>query len=775
MRVLKKISSVLISIFSLLTVTILILTITYIFSRKSTLTNPDVVRTPQVKYSYFTDDHGNIIKKLGSYEENYIEYNDIPKTLVDALLAIEDISYFDHDGFDLRRIFGSLYSNLTSQEVSGASTITQQLAKNLFLTPDKNMERKIDELLLSLKLEEKFSKEEILEFYFNMVFFDPIQNGITRASKKFFDKPVQALSIAECATLVGLVKSPSLLNPLKYPDAAQERRNTVLTAMYKYGYLDSNEYRHALSVDLKSSLSDKKKDQTTYDYQAYIDCCYQEVERLTGIDPYITPVSVDTYMDSNLQSFLDEISNSDKYVIDSNQQIAMTLLNNDNTRVVAVSGGKNYAGEKLYNRAYDMKRGPASTMKPIFEYALAFELLNYNKATTLNDEYTTYPDSSVVHNAGGNYLGLLPLCEALGYSKNTTAIQTLMKLRNEYGEAFLEEYLKSIHVMDEGPFTLAYGLGGMTYGVSPLNMAGAYAMLANNGVYQEPAFIKRITLLNDQKVIYVDNRETNQVLKETTAGMMTDLLTEIVDENFVGLKSAKPLGVQLAAKTGTTAYDYQTIQTYHYPSSVDRDLWLIGYTPNYTLSVWTGFDKPLKEETTYFYKGDKRRALSKKLFLSVMDFANIKGNKFKTVEGLQTVPLVKYAEGNYLPNGYIPSSYVIDSLVKEGEVYEEYPLPILPEANPSIFIFDDHITFVLNELPEADQVYKRIYGNLGYHITIYENSEVIQKSFVTGENYDFYHGDSDTLEYEIKVGYEKLSSLYGIPYSNVGQSMFTPW
>lgn len=775
MKVFKRISSVLISVFSIFTVTVIILTITYLFSRRSNLTNPDVVRTPDVKYSYFLDDHENVIKQLGSYEENYIEYEDIPKTLVDALLAIEDISFFSHDGYDLRRIIGSLYNNLKSTEVSGASTITQQLAKNLFLTPDKTIERKIDEVLLSMKLEEKFSKEEILEFYFNMVFFDPVENGITKASKKFFDKPVQALSITECATLVGLVKSPSLLNPLKYPNAAQERRNVVLAAMNRYGYLDAHEYAHALAVDLEESLASNKKEATTYDYQAYIDCCYQEVKRLTGIDPYVTPVLVDTYMDSNLQSYLDDISNSNKYVTDPNQQIAMALLNNDNTRVVAISGGKDYAGEKLYNRAYDMKRGPASTMKPIFEYALAFELLNYNKATTLNDEYTTYPDSSVVHNAGGNYIGLLPLCEALGYSKNTTAIQTLIKLRNQYGEAFLEDYLKSINVMDDGPFTLAYGLGGMTYGVSPLNMAGAYAMLANNGAYKEPAFIKKITSLNDGKVLYLDNRETKQVLEETTTGMMTDLLTEIVDENFVGLKSAKPLGVQLAAKTGTTAYDHQTIKTYNYPSSVDRDLWLIGYTPDYTLSVWTGFDKPIKGETTYFYKGDKRRSLSKKLFLSVMDFANVKGNKFKKVDGLQTVPLVKYADGNYLPNGYIPSSYVIDALVKERQVYEEYPLPVLPEAEPSIFIFDDHISFILKSLPEADKVYKRIYGDLGYHITIYQNNEVIQEAFITGENYDFYHDYPDTLEYEVKVGYEKLSSLYGVPYSNVGQSMFTPW
>ena len=193
-------------------------------TRINNLNNPDIVKNPEINYSKFYDKNGNLIKSLGDTKNSYIKYEDIPKTLIDALVSIEDLSFFEHDGFDVKRISSSLLNNLMGKNIEGASTITQQLSKNLFLTSEKTMTRKIDELLLSIKLENKYSKEEILEFYFNMVYFDPVVPGIVNACKKFFNKYPSVLTLSECATIVGLVKSPSNLNPLKYPDRADERK-----------------------------------------------------------------------------------------------------------------------------------------------------------------------------------------------------------------------------------------------------------------------------------------------------------------------------------------------------------------------------------------------------------------------------------------------------------------------------------------------------------------------------------------------------------------------
>lgn len=744
-------------------------------SRISNLNNPNIVKSPEINYSKFYDRNGTLIKSLGDTKNSYIKYDDIPKTLIDALVSIEDLSFFEHDGFDLKRITSSLLNNLMGKNIEGASTLTQQLSKNLFLTSEKTLTRKIDELLLSIKLENKYSKEEILEFYFNMVYFDPVVPGIVNASKKFFNKSPSALTLSECATIVGLVKSPSTLNPLKYPEKANQRKNIVLNCMLKNGYITEEEYQQAKNILVKDIINTPPQNETESNYQAYIDCCYKEVQRITNLDPYVVPLKVETYMDTNIQSYVDKISSGDEYkFIDDDQQIGLALIENETGNCIALSGGRNYIGEKLYNRAYDMLRGPASTIKPIFEYALAFENLNYNSNTTLIDEETFYPNGESLHNAGDSYYGDLTLKEALGYSKNTTAIKTLIKLEEQFGDKYLCDYLKSINLMDNSDFTLSYGLGGMKYGVSPLNLASAYSMLSRGGIYKEPSLIKKVTSIDTGKVIYENKDSGKRVLSEEAAYMTTDVLTRIVDEDYNGLGKVKIENVKIAAKTGTGAYDLNTINKLGYPKNADKDSWLCGYSKDYSLSVWSGFDIPLKDKKTYFGSNDKRRSTCKEIFKKIMEKVNVKGKNFNVPQNIILVDLVKYADGYYLPNGYIPNNFINKTYVKKGDEYDVYPFPILPDINPVIFTFDNKISFYLESLEEyEDKVYKKIYGSLGYFITINDNG-VEKTNFVVGQNFEYYCQNPTKVKYEIKSGYEKLSNIYGNSVIN-DSSIFTPW
>lgn len=744
-------------------------------TRINNLNNPDIAKNPEINYSKFYDKNGNLIKSLGDTKNSYIKYEYIPKTLIDALVSIEDLSFFEHDGFDVKRISSSLLNNLMGKNIEGASTITQQLSKNLFLTSEKTMTRKIDELLLSIKLENKYSKEEILEFYFNMVYFDPVVPGIVNACKKFFNKYPSVLTLSECATIVGLVKSPSNLNPLKYPDRADERKNVVLGCMLKNGYISLDEYKQAKNTLVKDIINTPPQNEAVNDYQAYIDCCYKEIQRLTNLDPYTVPLRVETYMDSNIQSYVDKISSGEEYkFIDNNQQIGLALIENETGNCIALSGGRNYVGEKLYNRAYDMRRGPASTIKPIFEYALAFEKLDYNSNTTLVDEETVYPNGESLHNAGDSYYGDLSLKEALGYSKNTTAIKTLVKLEEQLGDEYLSDYLKSINLMDDSEFTLSYGLGGMKYGVSPLNLASAYSMLSRGGIYVNPSLIKRIVSIDTGKTIYEDEKEGKRVLSDEAAFMTTDVLTNIVEEDYNGLGKVKINNVKIAAKTGTGAYDSNTISKFGYPKSADKDSWLCGYSKDYTLSVWSGFDMPIKGEKTYFGSNDKRRNTSKEIFKKIMEKINVKGRSFTIPQDIVQIDLVKYADGYFLPNGYIPSNFINKTYVKKGNEYDVYPFPILPDINPIVFTFDNKLSFYLEPLEEyEDKVYKKIYGSLGYFITINDNGNKTV-NFITGQNFEYYCQDPSKVKYEIKSGYEKLTNIYGSSIIN-DSTILTPW
>lgn len=715
--------------------------------------------------SVILDKHQRKIEAIGK-KSDYVKIEDIPQIVIDALLSVEDSEFYHHEGINTKRIIISLINNIFSSSLQGGSTITQQLVKNTSLTNEQTLTRKAKEAYLSVLLEKEYTKDEILENYFNRVYFEQSIPGIQYASRTFFNKDIQEVNLIEAATLVGLVKSPSFYYPFKNPDNTTKRKNIVLGEMLKNKVITQEEYNLAIEVNVKDILYTKENNDTLiYDYQAYLDLVYYEVKQLTGKDLYTHPLIVETYLDTSLQTYLDSIQKGEAITFsDDNQQIGGIVIDNTDAKIIGVLGGRNYQGKKVFNRGFQLKRNPASTIKPLLSYALGCEHLSYNPLTTIKDEQYNYQGTSInVNNADKKYLGNLSMIEALGYSRNTCAVKTFDAIINKIGVAQVENYLKSLALMDEGKLTSSYALGGYNYGISPLSIAGGYSMLANHGRYLKPSTVSKITDY-EGNVLYQRDLNSTQIIKEESADMITYSLNKVIEKNYLSIGSTKPFGVPIAGKTGTNAYDKRTIKQYNYPNNADKDIWFAGYSPSYTCAIWTGFDKP-ENEKNYFTYNDSRRKISKQLFKNIMEKINLKNQKFIFNENLKKTYLVKGLEDNYLPNELVPSSFIEETIVPSQTKFSILPNINFQEVkNVNIISSFQDIIFEINDKITEDQIYSTFYGDKTYilEVTLPDNTKIKTTSIDGLFKYTF------TLEgnyhFSLYIGFENNHDLHGKGY-----------
>ncbi len=758
---------------SFLIYSIIIISITsglgiFVLSSIKDLSQPEINRVLDKEYSQIYDNSNRLIESLGENKKKFIEYKDLPPYLIDALISIEDNQFFIHDGINYKRIISSLVNNIFSSSTQGGSTITQQLIKNLLLSNEQSLKRKIQEAYLAHLLENKMSKEEILEYYFNEIYFEGTVPGISYACKRFFNKTPSQINLVESALLVGLVKSPTYYNPFNHPDRAQQRKNIVLKAMKDNNYISEKQYQLGCKKQVSELLIKKGESikEETYAFQAYLDIVYQEVEELTGFSPFTIPLKIETYLDTSIQAYLDEIQKGNIFAFkDDYQQIASAIINNDTASIIGVIGGRNYNGLMLFNRAYNNRRQPASTMKPIFTYALAIEHLNFNEYTPVEDKPYTYPNSNTtVQNADKNFLGSIPLVDAIGFSRNTSTLYTLEKVIAKIGQAKVVDYLKSIGMMDEGEFTYPYAIGGMKYGVSPVALAGAYSILARDGNYIKPSTIKSISTI-DGKLIYSRSLEGKQVLSKQSSYIMTSTLQKVMDSNYYNINYARPKGIIVCGKTGTNAYDNSTIRNLSYPSYADKDVWFCGYSKNYTIACWSGFDETLKDKKTYFGHSDERRLICKDIFRNCLQRLELKGNDFPLVEGLKQVMIVKGIPGNYLPNELVPSSYIVKATFKENDV----PTTILPSpklndiSHVDIIATSDNLEIDIKDELIQDELYKYLFGEKVYLLT-YEDENTLQ-TIPYKNNHITIPNKQKNFTITICETFENNQKLTGTPYT----------
>ncbi len=586
----------------------------------------------------------------------------MPEHLKQAFIATEDQQFYKHHGINFVAIARAVLVNISSGSKSqGASTITQQLARTAFLTTEKTWERKIKEIVVSIQLESKYSKDEIFEFYLNRINFGSGAWGVQVASNTYFGKDVEELSLAESAVLAGLVQRPNAYSPFKNPDLTKKRQAVVLDRMLDCGFITQEEADEAT----KKPLEYAQRVETEERYGFFVDYVIDEADRILERENlfenpqdaiYNGGLEIFTTMDPAIQAAAEKIyanpNNFPKQTSKSGQvvQSSMVLLDHKSGGIQALVGGREYTQKRGFNRAVDMLRQPGSSFKPIVVYGPALEA-GYNPSYILDDAPVTYTingEEWSPKNYDDKYRGRISMRTAVRLSINIYAIKMADKVGIANGVAFAEDLgitslVKAGHLND---MSLSTALGGITKGVSPLEMASAYGAFANGGILAQHHVITKI-VDSQGNTIYEFHPKSERVMEERTAWMMTSMLQDVV-KSGTGT-AAQISGVACAGKTGTT--------------QDDRDAWYVGYTPTHTAAVWMGYDK---RETMTKTTGGSYPA---RIWKAVMTKAAV-GGSFAEPTGLEKTAICSVS--GKLASAACPAEAITEDYMEADEVPTEY-------------------------------------------------------------------------------------------------------
>jgi penicillin-binding protein 1A len=601
-------------IISILTLTIVIGSAGFIYLTSMLATAPKLRVedfNPKQSSSIFDRD-GELIMNVGEELRKNVSYEDLPQVFVDAFVAMEDSRFFVHNGFDLPRFVKAMLINIQTRDFSqGGSTFTMQLVKNTYFVEEgsggavKSIERKVKEIYLALQADTKVSKKLVLQNYINKINFGGPARGAQMAAQYYFGKDITDINLSEAALLAGVINRPNDFNPYYDLQAATERRNAVLDMMVYHGYVTELDAQLAKAIKMEDLLIGENAPGDIIPFQSYVDTVIDEVIRLTGKDPYIVPMNIYTSMDRYTQTTLEDIA-AGKYPaakvnINTYLNTASITVENATGEITAIGGGKNYSGQRVFNFATQMKKQPGSSIKPILDYALAFEHLGYTTGHVYEDYPMTYPGSNVfINNYDNKYKGQMVMQKAISDSRNVTAIQTLNEVMNRIGSGKVVEYLNSIgYDINPDLFSVQYGIGGDTFETSPLQMAGAYAMLMNYGVYIEPHTVRRIEFVDGSTPMEFDHQGI-QALSPAAAYLGAYMLKDNVDTQWGNYMYILKRGYAVYAKTGTSDWGKAAAAELGFPRYASKDKWMVAATSKYTIATWVGFDKGIKGAATYY-------------------------------------------------------------------------------------------------------------------------------------------------------------------------------
>lgn len=570
----------------------------YYVSKAPTLSESKLVATTSSK---IYDNKNQLIADLGSERRVNAQANDIPTDLVKAIVSIEDHRFFDHRGIDTIRILGAFLRNLQSNSLQGGSTLTQQLIKLTYFstsTSDRTISRKAQEAWLAIQLEQKATKQEILIYYINKVYMSNGNYGMQTAAQNYYGKDLNNLSLPQLALLAGMPQAPNQYDPYSHPEAAQNRRNLVLSEMKNQGYISAEQYEKAVNTPITDGLQSLK---SASNYPAYMDNYLKEVinqvEEETGYNLLTTGMDVYTNVDQEAQKHLWDIYNTDEYVAypDDELQVASTIVDVSNGKVIAQLGARHQSSNVSFgiNQAVETNRDWGSTMKPITDYAPALEYGVYDStATIVHDEPYNYPGTDTpVYNWDRGYFGNITLQYALQQSRNVPAVETLNKVGLNRAKTFLNglgiDY-PSLHYSNAISSNTTES--DKKYGASSEKMAAAYAAFANGGTYYKPMYIHKV-VFSDGSEKELSNVGT-RAMKETTAYMMTDMMKTVL--TYGTGRNAYLAWLPQAGKTGTSNYTDEEIENHIKTSQfVAPDELFAGYTRKYSMAVWTGYSNRL--------------------------------------------------------------------------------------------------------------------------------------------------------------------------------------
>ena len=659
------------------------------------------------------DKDGNEIAKLGSEKREKISYEQLPEVLVDAIIATEDSRFFQHNGLDAPRFFKATMGQLTgNSNAGGASTLTMQVVKNSFT--DKygqktsgvsGIIRKFEDVYLAVfRLEKDYSKEQIIEYYVNNHFLGGNIYGVEEASHAYFGKSVTDLNLSEAAIIAGMFKSPNFYRPTANPINATERRKTVLYLMRRAGYITAEEEKAANAIPV-ASLTAENNASTENKYQGYIDTVVEEVEDKYNVNPYTTPLLVYTNLDKSRQNSVNSVLAGESYDwINDRVQTGVAVLESETGKILAIGNGRNINSRNnstasQFNYATQIRRQPGSTAKPLFDYGPGMEYNNWSTYEQFTDAPYSYSNGRSIKNWDGGYYGQITLRRALSTSRNIPALKAFQAVKNDKikefvtnlgitpeicnsGYSYNKDKDKCINkqdatdVKDTIALHEAHAIGAFT-GVSPLQMAGAYAAFSNGGYYNEPYAVSKIVFRQTGKTVE-HKAVRRQVMSDSTAYMISSVLQNVY------LTGGTPQNV--ACKTGTTNFDDYTMNQYNMPGDAIRDSWVIGYSTKTTMGMWYGYDDFTKESIAQGYVLHNVPATIQKdrLFKALIDAGAMESNR-ASFKQPSSVVKIAIAPGSNPPKLAAPGGPSVSEFFKKGTEPTEYDTKSYKIAAPGNF------------------------------------------------------------------------------------------
>lgn len=611
--------------------------------------------------STLLDSNGEMFAKLGTEMRQKISYDNMSEELVNAIIATEDSRFFEHNGFDLPRFLKASFGQALGQNAGGASTLTMQVSKNQYTsnvaTGLEGIKRKFTDIYISMfQIEKNYSKEQILEFYANSYYLGSGAYGVEQAAQTYFNKHAKDLNVSEAAMIAGLFQSPVSLDPNLNPEKTEARRKIVLSLMKRHGYITDSEYEIAkkMTVD-KIVIKGQKSTTSNSKYQGFIDTVAREVEEKTGYNPYSYSMKIYTTMDREKQDKVTDIMTGASYNWENDKvEAGIIALDTKTGAIVAIGGGRNKEGAMSRNNATQIKRQIGSTAKPMFDYAPAIEYNNWNPSQLILDEKYTYSNGTEINNWDGRYKGMMTIRQALVESRNIPALKTFQNVKNEDVIKFVQSIGLSPEVDSNGRIHEAHAIGGYT-GESPMTVAGAYETFANGGFYVEPYSFTKIEFDKDGKT-YENDIKKEKVMSPETAYMVTSMLID-TGQNALG-KYNNINGAEFGAKTGTTNFDKKTKAARHLPDNAVNDLWVAGMSPDYTITVWYGYESHNDGYNKFGSSQNSRlfQAVAKNFFKS--------GSKFSKPNDVVEVTVERNCGEPLLPGSNTPSSAMTVELFK---------------------------------------------------------------------------------------------------------------
>jgi len=774
----KKLWKTILSIF--LAISIVVISLCLVFALYIVVSSPDFKKDElyQTEPTILYDKYGEEFARVGAEDSTIVTYDELPDVLVDALVATEDSRFFQHNGLDLFRFLKASVLQLAgSSDAGGASTLSMQVIKNTYTKKGEaensidSFIRKFRDIYMSVfKLEANYTKEEIIEFYLNSQWFANSGSvntsgieGVERASQYYFGKSVKDINLAEASLMAGMFQNPYRYNPYRNPEGCRNRQTTVLKLLVRHGYITEEQKDAVLDIPISSMLvTQENKGITIESSQAFVDYVLNEVNEKLGINPRQVSLKIYTTYDPEVQNVLEQVENGKIFKFPNEKvQESIAVTDTKDGSLVAISGGRNYVAQGT-NRATVINQ-PGSTAKPLFDYAMYIEHISQSTYDMFLDEKTTYSNGASISNYDNDYEGLVSMRYALDDSRN---IPALLAFKAVYAldPDIIKDFVHSVGIDYGSELYESAAIGGFD-GVNPIELSAAYGAFARGGYYIEPyAYTKVVNPTTDTEYNY--NYTKVQVMEESTAYMINDILIDAYGGKGVS-------GTTIAGKTGTTNLDSRTKKKYGLPGGALIDVWIVSYSPSYSISLWYGYDQIEKDaaKKTYYLTSSTGSSGRRKIMNGLATKIHKKNEKFKKPKTVTTAKVELETLPAQLCSAHTPSDMCVEEFFVRGteptEVSKRYDTLASP-TNGSYTYSGNTITLKWDAIATPDAInttyltnhFNEYYGK--YAQKYYDERLNYNASKIGTLGYEIYLRDSSGTENY--VGYTNINSFtYLVP------------